>query len=159
MLPGLTSVTLKSYRLAAACAAPTRWKDIWPPCPHDRGSASVDTTAPANASPSTPMPSSVSTTKRSSGPLPYTFDVPSTTETVPAPFCTKLAPPTAAGVPAGSASPSNEAVGDDAADGGATAVVIAAAVAPGTTPASLDCAGEKTRSPRVRTVAIVSSGI
>src|SRR6476646_4937483 len=79
MLPGLTSVTLKSYRLAAACAAPTRWKDIWPPCPHDLGSASVDTTAPANASPSTPMPSSVSTTKRCSGPLPYTFDVPSTT--------------------------------------------------------------------------------
>src|SRR6476661_2225870 len=117
MLPGLTSVTLKSYRLAAACAAPTRWKDIWPPCPHDLGSASVDTTAPANASPSTPMPSSVSTTKRCSGPLPYTFDVPSTTETVPAPFCTKLAAPAAGVAPAGPASPSRDDVGPPAAAG------------------------------------------
>ena len=70
MCPGLTRLTLKSNWPAAASAAPTRWKDIWPPLPHERGSPSVDATAAANPAPSTSMPSSTSTMKRFSGPVP-----------------------------------------------------------------------------------------
>ena len=70
MLPGLTSDTRNSYSPAAASAAPTRWKDIRPPLPHERGSPSVSSTASANPAPSTSMPSSTSTTKRRSGPVP-----------------------------------------------------------------------------------------
>ena len=69
MCPGLTRLTLKSNCPAAASAAPTRWKDIRPPLPHERGSPSVVSTASANG-PSTSMPSSTSTMKRCSGPVP-----------------------------------------------------------------------------------------
>jgi hypothetical protein len=88
MLPGLTRLTLKSYCDVAASAAPTRWTDIRPPLIHDRGSLSVVSTAAAKVAPSTSMPSSTSTTKRRSGPLPKTAEVPSTTATVPAPCST-----------------------------------------------------------------------
>ena len=70
MLPGLTRLTLNSYWPVVASAAPTRWTDIRPPLPHERGSPSVVSTAAAKAAPSTPMPSSTSTTKRRSGPVP-----------------------------------------------------------------------------------------
>jgi hypothetical protein len=88
MLPGLTRLTLKSKAPAAASAAPTRWNDIRPPFPHERGSPSVASTAWANGRPSTPIPSSTSTMKRWRGPVPYTAEVPSTTERVPAPCST-----------------------------------------------------------------------
>ena len=88
MLPGLTRLTRKSKSWAAACAAPTRWKDIRPPLPQERGSASVASTAAANPSPSTSMPPSTSTMKRFSGPDPKTSEVPSTTESDPSPFST-----------------------------------------------------------------------
>ena len=51
MLPGLTRLTLNSYWPGGASAAPTRWKDIRPPLPHDRGSPSVASTAAAKAAP------------------------------------------------------------------------------------------------------------
>ena len=68
-------------------------------------------TAAANSLPSTPTPSSTSTTKRSSGPVPETAELPSTTERVPAPCSTKVTAAVAAAVRDGAPSPSAGAEG------------------------------------------------
>src|SRR4029453_14400795 len=49
MGPGPTRLTLNSNSPAVAWAAPTRWKDIRPPLPQERESASVSSTGGANA--------------------------------------------------------------------------------------------------------------
>src|SRR5919107_1823544 len=110
MLAGLIRVTRNAKSPAAASASPTRWNDIRPPLPHDRGSASVPSTAAANDGPSTSMPSSTSTTKRCSGPVPWTCEVPGTTVTLPAPCWTKPGAPTAVSAAVG---PRPGAAGDD----------------------------------------------
>jgi hypothetical protein len=133
--------------------------------PQERGSARVFSTALANAAPSMPMPSSISTTKRCSGPLPKTRDVPPTTVTVPAPFSTYVSAPGAGAVSLGAASPSarpSDAVGRPSAEasgtaarvvGGSAATAVLVTARPGGPAVPLTA-----RSPRVIKVATVSRG-